>query len=573
MTQNSQNQLLDVLDRAHRASDDIEQLDKLLESATAYIFEDHKNAIITKGLPRFADFDPYLEKHIARLEAMIEKRSDDDSAGLSLGHHAQIVISDKGRILTCNSLAKSLLSQHTNGYIEHLQISLDGLASIREILEEIRAGVQNFERIIYLQTEEDTPRSAFGYCRAVPIGKEQTGLHISMSFFEWSPALFEKLQAALQLSNSEALVLQGVLNKRSYAEIALERGRTVATIKTQAKAVLRKAGCTRMDQLAHLCTSIAYVVGLAEANMPVASENLDWVCPRQSMHRLDVSDGRILGYYEYGDPNGKPVLFIHGFFQGPFFSDEMKRGFLHKNLRIIAPSRPLYGVTSKPAKNKDYNQTSCDDVREMLAHLRITDRILIAAHHGGGSHAFRISKMLEERVKGMVMIGGGIPISKEHLKFMGSEKRMVSAAARHAPSVLNLIATIGLKTYHKKGIQAFLREHYAPNKIDMANLDNPEINKLICEGMYHLFEQGRHAFIFDGRIQMQDWTSDFKNTNTRQFWITGRHCHLMGAHFVQEAIEKQSNHPVEILEDAGFNILYQRPERIIDLLSEAVSWE
>jgi len=84
VTQNSQNQLF-VLDRAHRASDDREQLDKLLESATAYIFEDHKNAIITKGLPRFADFDPYLEKHVDRLEAMIEKRSDEESAGLSFG--------------------------------------------------------------------------------------------------------------------------------------------------------------------------------------------------------------------------------------------------------------------------------------------------------------------------------------------------------------------------------------------------------------------------------------------------------------------------------------------------------
>jgi len=573
LTQDSQNQLLDVLDRAHRASDDLEQLDKLLESATAYIFEDHKNAIIAKGLPRFADFDPYLEKHVARLEDMIEKNSDKDSAGLSLGHHAQIVISDKGRVLTCNTLAKSLLSQQTNGYIEHLQISLNGLDAIREILEEIRAGVQNIERIIYLQTEEDKPRNAFGYCRTIPIGTEQIGLHISMSFFEWSPALYKKLQTALQLSNSEALVLRGVLNKQSYAQIAEERGRTVATIKTQAKAVLRKAGCTRMDQLAHLCTSIAYVVGLAEANAPRVSENSAWVFPRQSMQSLELSDGRTLGYYEYGDPNGKPVLFIHGFFQGPFFLDDMKRAFLRNNLRIIAPSRPLFGVTSKPAKNKNYNETTCDDAGELLKHLGLKDKILIAAHHGGSSHAFRIAKMFEEQVKGMIMIGGGIPILKEHLKYMGSEKRMVSAAARHAPSVLNLIITIGLKAYQKKGMQAFLRDHYAQHKIDTVCLDDPQINKLICDGMYHLFEQGRHAFLYDGRIQMEDWSSDFTDVNTRQFWLVAQHCHLMGPHFVKETIAQQSNHPVEIMEEAGYNILYQQPERVVELLCDGVSWK
>ncbi|MCF6275052.1 MAG: alpha/beta hydrolase [Robiginitomaculum sp.] len=572
MPQTSQNQLLDLLDRAHRASDDGEQLDQLLESANAYIFEDHANAVITKGLPHFADFDPYLERHVARLEAMIEKRSDENSAGLSLGHHAQIVISDKGQILTSNSLAKLLLSEQTKGYIEHLQISLDGLSAIREILTEVRAGVQNLERIIYLQTEEDSPRSAFGYCRTIPVGTEQTGLHISMSFFEWSPALYKKLQAALDLSNSEALVLQGVLNKQSYGEIAKERNRTVDTIKTQAKAVLRKAGCARMDQLAHLCTSIAYVVGLAEANTPIALVQPAWVSPRISMHELEMPDGRTLGYYEYGDPKGKPILFIHGFFQGPYFSDDMKRQFLQNNLRVIAPSRPLFGVASKPAKNLDYNQTTCTDTKALLAHLDISEKVVIAAHHGGSSHAFRITKMLGDQVKGMVMIGAGIPIHKEHLKFMSREKRMISAAARHAPSVLNLIITIGLKTYHKKGIQSFLLDHYAPNQIDMDCLENPEMNKLICDGMYHLFEQGRQAFLYDARIQMEDWSEDLTGVNTRQHWLAAKHCHLMGPDFVEKAVAKHSNHPVETLEQAGYNILYQQVDRIIETLCEAVNW-
>ena len=573
MQQDTQNQLLDLLDRAHRAADDGEQLDKLLESANAYIFEDHVNAVITKGLPHFADFDPYLEQHVARLETMIENRTDENSAGLSLGHHAQIVISDKGQILTSNTMAKSLLSEQTKGYIEHLQINLDSLNAIRSILAEIQAGVQNLERIIYLQTEEDIPRNAFGYCRTMPVGTEQTGLHISMSFFEWSPVLFEKLKTALGLSHNEALVLQGVLNKQSYAEIAKHRGRTIATIKTQAKAVLRKAGCTRMDQLAHLCTSIAYVVGLAEANAPSLAKNPAWICPRISMHKLELANGRVLGYYEYGDPNGLPVLFIHGFFQGPFFPDEMKRQFLQDGLRIIAPSRPLYGVTSQPSKKENYNQTTIDDVIFLLKHLRIKDKILIAGHHGGSSHAFRIAKTLNEQIKGMVLIGGGIPIRKEHLKFMSREKRMISAAARHAPSVLNLIITIGLKTYRKKGMQAFLRDHYAPEKIDMDCLENSEINTLICEGMYHLFEQGRFAFIYDGRVQMEDWTTDFESVHKRQHWLVARHCHLMGAHFVEEAIGKNTNHSVEIIEDAGYNILYQHPGRVADMLCVASNWD
>lgn len=573
MTEPSHNQLLDLLDRAHLASNDVEKLDKLLESANSYIFDDHKNAVITKSLPRFADFDPYLERHIKRLEEMLELRADKESAGLSLGHHAQIVVSDKGQILTCNSLAKQMLDAQSKSYIDHLQLDLDSLTAIRELIDEIRAGVLNFERIIYLQTDEDMRRNAFGYCRALPIGNEQTGLHISMSFFEWSPAIFKNLQSALNLSNSETVVLQGVLHKQTYTQIAKERNRTVDTIKSQAKSILHKAGCSRMDQLAHLCTSIAYIVGLSEAISPNLEQSTEWICPRQNMRTLDLPKGRKLGYYEYGDPKGTPVLYLHGFFQGPYFLDEMKRQFLRNGLRVIAPSRPSYGVTSAPQKAQDYNLTTCEDTKYLMNHLGIEDKFLIVAHHGSGPHAHRIARLMGPQIKGMVFIGAGIPIQTEHLKFMGREKRMISAAARHAPSVLNLIVTIGLKTYKKKGIQSFLREHYAPNPVDMTCLNIPEINKLLCDGLYHLFEQGREAFIHDGRVQMEDWTEDFNAVSVRQHWIVGRHCHLMGAEFIEEAIGQQRKHPVEILENAGYNLLYQEPECVSERIGQAAIWQ
>ena len=109
--QNTESQILSLLDQAYETIDDENHLDALLESASEYLFEDQKKAIIARNFPRFAEFDPNLERHIARLQNLIETRVADENLGLSLGHHAQMVISIHGEILTANTAAKTLMPE------------------------------------------------------------------------------------------------------------------------------------------------------------------------------------------------------------------------------------------------------------------------------------------------------------------------------------------------------------------------------------------------------------------------------------------------------------------------------
>ena len=564
--------LLDLLDQAYLAADNPEQLDTLLDSTSSYLFEDQKNAIIANNLPRFADMDPHLEKHVSRLETLLEQRTGAEKPGLSLGHHAQLVVAADGRILTANSQAKTLLEAEAGQLVKDLPLSYDSLVALRALTSEIAAGVQHLERMLYLQVETGAPSPVFGYCRAVPASQERTGLHITMTCFDWSPALYASLQQALALSDSERLVLEGILTGQSYGQIAAARQRSLNTVKTQAKAILHKSACSKMSELMHLCTSIAYVIGLSDSIGPKPDAASGWITPRQAMHTLAVGQGRTLAWYEYGDPAGKPVLFVHGFFQGPFFLDAMKHDLLQAGLRLIAPSRPCYGYTSAPVEEDDFEPEAVQDMLALVRHLELRGPLLMAVHHGGASHGFRMARQLGGQLAGMVMIGAGIPVTTEHLKYMSGKKRMISAAARHAPSVLKMLVTVGTKTYRKKGVQAFLRDHYAPRQIDMQALDDANINARICEGIYHLMQQGSAAFVQDGRSQMADWSADLAAVHCRQTWLHGRHCHLMAPRFIEDYVRSKSSHAVEVIEDAGYNILYQSPKRIVDKLSEATSW-
>ena len=70
--------------------------------------------------------------------------------------------------------------------------------------------------------------------------------------------------------------------------------------------------------LAAIGTSTAlYLFSLPKKPTPPAiplhgAQNCKYILDDSHSHTFTLSDGRKLGYADYGDPNGKPVLYQHG---------------------------------------------------------------------------------------------------------------------------------------------------------------------------------------------------------------------------------------------------------------------
>lgn len=570
MTIESQNKMLNLLSQAYGAVNDVDKIDNLMAGINDYLFEDDHSTVL-KSLPDYAEFDPHLEQHIQQLNQLMSKSSTNDSTGLSMSKHAQLIFADDGQIITANSHARTFLNGQYTGYIDDMPFSVDGIATIKQLIMEISAGIQNIQRVIYLRVESEQSSSAFGYCRIIPIGGNKMGLHIALSYFEWSEAILLNLENALGLSTSEGLVLQGVLKGQTRLQIAEERGRSISTIKAQANTILQKANCSNMNELAHLCTSIAYVASLSDSQLKLQSKQQLVATPKQSLHMLPLKNGRELAYYEYGDPNGHPVLFFHGFYQGPFFLDDMKRKFLKQGLRIIAPSRPHFGYSHPPSEKSNYIDTVDDDMQALFAHLQLSEPLTIVAHHAGGSFAFRFAKKIQDQLQAIVLVGAGIPITDEHIKYMTNEARMASVASRHAPSIMRMFISLAIKNSRKKGMEAMLDKSYAQVKVSASDnqiMQDKTIRQQLLFGLQHLVEQGAEAFVHDGRAQMLDWTADYNAIKCKQTWIMGRDCPIMGAHFVEEYVTNRTNHSVEIIENAGYNILFQSFDLILESINK-----
>ncbi|MGJ8564452.1 MAG: alpha/beta fold hydrolase [Alphaproteobacteria bacterium] len=556
-----QSKMLDLLDHAYEVSEDIDNFDHMIEAARAYFFVTPDSSTLSPNLPRYAGLNPHLEQHIPRLEKMMQDAPADAATGLSLEQHARLTLSSKGQIIKINTHAETLFGAPGSRYVDDLPLSHESLTTLKALLTTLRDSAAPLQRVIYVQTNHDTPVSTFAYCRSANGEDGGRTLNLNLSQFEWSPALFEHLETALGLTQSEGQILRGTLMGLSQKDMAQERDRSVDTIKSQAKSVLRKAGCAKMGDLLHLSTSIAYVISLSESMgsdnaLPDTRYDEEWSVPTENMSSVSLKDSRVLTYYEYGPISGRPVLFIHGFVQGPFFTRKMLQTLNEHNLRIIAPCRPGFGYCSPSPTRGDFDQTVIDDTQFLLGHLGVTEPLLLAAHQGGVSHAFRIAKRLENQISSMLMIGAGIPITPEHIKILEPQTQLAAVATRHAPSIMKMTMSMGLKAYKKRGAEAFLKQQFLKAPDDLKTLQNAELLQIQKWGCYFMTQQGVETFMRDGLAAMADWSEDFDAAGAVQHWIHGKDCPVMGAEFVKDYIGSKTNYPVDIIEKAGFNVLH-----------------
>ena len=61
---------------------------------------------------------------------------------------------------------------------------------------------------------------------------------------------------------------------------------------------------------------------------------------------MRLSDGRTLGYAEYGCETGHPLMFMHGYPQCRLEPSTIDHIFRQRGIRVIAPERPGFGLST-----------------------------------------------------------------------------------------------------------------------------------------------------------------------------------------------------------------------------------
>lgn len=149
----------------------------------------------------------------------------------------------------------------------------------------------------------------------------------------------------------------------------------------------------------------------------------------------------MLGWNEYGDPRGRPVLAFHGTPASRLLFEPAAGPAGHRGLRLIAPDRPGYGM-SVPHPGRTFADWTAD-VAHLLDHLGV-GRVPLLAISGGCPYAVVCASGMPTRISGLALVsplgdvGSGQAVGK-----LNRLDRAVFLGLPGAPHMLDTVATLG----------------------------------------------------------------------------------------------------------------------------------
>lgn len=213
---------------------------------------------------------------------------------------------------------------------------------------------------------------------------------------------------------------------------------------------------------------------------------------------LTLADGRKLCFQEYGDPEGRPVIYAHGApscrLEGSIFDrDAAANGF-----RFIATDRPGFGQSDFMPKRqwKDY----VSDIEQLTAHLGI-DNFGHIGWSGGGPPTLAVARYIPHRLDFAISLAGQPALEDPEDKKLLSKADQVAVSLLHTSplffrSFFSLMSAME-KLTPKQYLDSFIKSS-GPD--DARILSTPEVREWFGGVEAEAFRQGGKGVSWDAEI-------------------------------------------------------------------------
>jgi pimeloyl-ACP methyl ester carboxylesterase len=155
---------------------------------------------------------------------------------------------------------------------------------------------------------------------------------------------------------------------------------------------------------------------------------------------ITLKDGRKLGFFEYGDPEGKPIFHFNGSGGSRLEYPADQSILTDLGIRFIATDRPGHGLSDPQPDRKLLDWA--EDISQLADHLNI-NQFYVEGWSAGGPHALACAYKLPNRVHAGTLISGIAPPDRpQPYEGLPLPNRMLMAAGRNVPSLVYLIRRV-----------------------------------------------------------------------------------------------------------------------------------
>ncbi len=256
---------------------------------------------------------------------------------------------------------------------------------------------------------------------------------------------------------------------------------------------------------------------------------------------VDLPDGSAVGVYEYGDPEGRPVLVFHGVpacGAGFAWADEPAR---ERGLRLVAPDRPGVGKSSGPPL------ATVGEYPARVATLADTlglERFGVWGYSGGGPYAVACASLLADRITATVVASGmgQMGVWAEADDFAKTDRQLLGLSARH-PAMARMVAGVTArlaKLSPSSAVKSFAKELSESDRAIIPDLGPPEDAMALY---LRAFQHGARGVVDDYRAIAQPWGVPLESTGPVAIFqgdadtmVPVRHAQALAEHLPQATL-------------------------------------
>jgi len=220
---------------------------------------------------------------------------------------------------------------------------------------------------------------------------------------------------------------------------------------------------------------------------------------------LRLPGGRQLGYAEYGDPNGRALVYLHGFPGSRLAGRVLDEAARARGVRVLAPERPGLGGSS-PQPGRTLLDTA-RDVRSLADALGI-GRFAVLGESGGGPYALACAHELADCVDFVAVVCGLGPVGGPGATDgIALKERIGYAVAARAP-LIACRTLLPVAAWARRRPRQFLRVTcWQLGEADREVLSGP-LGDLVAADFAEAFRQGSAGVAQDLALLFRPWPFD-----------------------------------------------------------------
>ena len=239
--------------------------------------------------------------------------------------------------------------------------------------------------------------------------------------------------------------------------------------------------------------------------------------PVQETNFLTLKSGRQLCYGDYGDPNGRPVMYFHGWPSSRLQGFVMEELCLEKGIRLIAPDRPGVGKSDLEPNRK---LMDWPPLVEALADHIGWKKFAVMGVSGGGPYAVAAAAALPERVEQAAVVCGAPPLAKfpDRSEMMWPYRALLRIrpyAPFLIPGILKMSHWISQYPPDEPPMSWVMKWTSDADREAMGESDFELVTRSFREGI----SPGTAGVQLDGDVYTSDWGIDFEKISVPiEFW-------------------------------------------------------